>query len=330
MSPIPTIVTGAPRSEVAPHLAQMALGRFPRAARGDAELLVIVTVRAARSESVAQPEAPLLGQPVGHVGERRGSLVGRHHQVCAVVVEHLDARRMRHFAIDDIVGQIQHRVDQSLVCLDHFLRTRRPGVDLTINPPLAPTGTMIAFLTVCVFIRSRISVRKSSGRSLQRIPPRATLPARRWHPCIRGLSTWISYSGATSGRSSDLRALEFQHDIGNRMAQRLEVVGAHRRLGHRQHAPRDAVVVDVVHRGQRLGDRPLASAPIRRGVSRSGCIRATKKSTNWRARLRIAEKHPAQRRPRRSRFHLKRRRQIGAQQRHLAPAKRPLKVNALS
>ena len=34
---------------------------------------------------------------------------------------------------------------------------------LTTKPPLAPTGTINAFLTICAFIRPRTSVRKSSG-----------------------------------------------------------------------------------------------------------------------------------------------------------------------
>ena len=50
---------------------------------------------------------------------------------------------------------------------------------LTTKPPLEPTGTIRAFLVIWVFINPRISVRKSSGRSDQRIPPRATRPPRR-------------------------------------------------------------------------------------------------------------------------------------------------------
>src|SRR3954465_7862195 len=50
------------------------------------------------------------------------------------------------------------------------------GGRLTTKPPFEPTGTIRAFLTICAFIRPRISVRKSSRRSDQRSPPRATLP----------------------------------------------------------------------------------------------------------------------------------------------------------
>ena len=69
------------------------------------------------------------------------------------------------------------------------------------NPPLAPTGTMTAFLTSCAFTRPRISVRKSSRRSLQRRPPLATRPKRRCTPSTRGEYTQISNFGRGRGRS---------------------------------------------------------------------------------------------------------------------------------
>ena len=70
-------------------LAQVALDRLPGAARGDAELLVVIAARAARGERVPEPEAVLLGDPVGGVGERRGALVGGDDEVGVV------ARRAR-------------------------------------------------------------------------------------------------------------------------------------------------------------------------------------------------------------------------------------------
>ena len=74
-----------------------------------------------------------------------------------------------------------------LVAGDHLGHAARRGPPagggrLTTKPPFEPIGTMTAFLTICAFIRPRISVRKSSLRSDQRMPPRATLPPRRWTP----------------------------------------------------------------------------------------------------------------------------------------------------
>ena len=37
--------------------------------------------------------------------------------------------------------------------------SRPAGGALSTNPPLAPVGTMTAFLTICAFISPRISVR---------------------------------------------------------------------------------------------------------------------------------------------------------------------------
>ena len=65
-------------------------------------------------------------------------------------------------------------------------RVSSAGAFLTTNPPLAPTGTIMVFLTVWAFISPSTSVRKSSRRSDQRRPPRATLPPLRWTPSTRG------------------------------------------------------------------------------------------------------------------------------------------------
>src|SRR6266852_7109259 len=62
--------------DVAAHLAQMALGRFPCAARGNRHFLVVVAVLAARGEGVAEPEAAALGDRVGNIGETCRALVG--------------------------------------------------------------------------------------------------------------------------------------------------------------------------------------------------------------------------------------------------------------
>ena len=47
----------------------------------------------------------------------------------------------------------------------------------------------------------KTSVRKSSRRSDHRIPPRATFPARKCTPSMRGEYTKISYFGLGKGRS---------------------------------------------------------------------------------------------------------------------------------
>ena len=51
------------------HLVEVALDRLPRAARGDAELLVVVAGRAAGGERVVEPEAVLARDAVGDVAD---------------------------------------------------------------------------------------------------------------------------------------------------------------------------------------------------------------------------------------------------------------------
>ena len=111
--------------EVASPSRADAADRFPRAARGNTERLVVVAVTAARRESVAQPEVVLSRDRVGQIGKGRRALVGGHHQVGAVLVEHFDARRMHGTAVDHVVGQFEHRADERLVGVDHVVMIGR-------------------------------------------------------------------------------------------------------------------------------------------------------------------------------------------------------------
>src|SRR5439155_26038819 len=74
------------------------------------------------------------------------------------------------------------------------------GARFSTKPPFEPTGTMTVFFTICAFKSPKTSVRKSSGRSDQRNPPRATLPPRKCTPSKRGEYTKISNIGFGSGR----------------------------------------------------------------------------------------------------------------------------------
>ena len=91
----------------------------------------------------------------------------------------------------DIVGDVEQSGDEHFVGGDALgLDLRRAwrsfGICFGTKPPLEPTGTMTAFFTCCALTRPRTSVRKSCGRSDQRMPPRATLPKRRCTPSTRG------------------------------------------------------------------------------------------------------------------------------------------------
>ncbi len=68
-------------------------------------------MRAAGGERVAEPEAALLADAVGGVGERRRALVGGDDEVGVVVVEHAHAVGMHDAALDEVVGQLEQPVD---------------------------------------------------------------------------------------------------------------------------------------------------------------------------------------------------------------------------
>jgi hypothetical protein len=123
-------------------LAEMALERLPRAARGDPQRLVVIALGAARGERVAQPEPIAPGDAVGGVRERRRALVGRHHQVGVVVVEDAHALGVHDLALDEVVGEIEQAADEGHVAaLDLGLqRGRVVGAPAQVEPALGAVG----------------------------------------------------------------------------------------------------------------------------------------------------------------------------------------------
>ena len=198
------------------HLAEVSFDGLPRAPGGDAHRLVVVAHRSAGGERVTKPEPVRLGDVVGDVGEGGGAFVRGHHQVGVVAVApyHLGWRVDLFRCVVDVVGDVEQSGDEQLVAGDAFgadgvavcggrnLRAGRQRRPLDHEPPLAPTGTMTAFFTACALTRPRISVRKSSRRSDQRRPPRATGPNLRCTPSTRGEYTKISNLGRGNGSSS--------------------------------------------------------------------------------------------------------------------------------
>ena len=109
------------RLDVGPELAEVALDRLPRAAGGDAHLLVVVADRAAGGERVAEPEAVLGRDRVREVGERRGALVGRDDEVRVVAVVAHDVARRHDRAVDDVVGEVEQAADERPVAGDDLV-----------------------------------------------------------------------------------------------------------------------------------------------------------------------------------------------------------------
>ena len=101
--------------EVMADLVEMALDCFPRALGGDAEFLVVVAIGAARCKRIAQPEAALDRDAVGDVGEGRGALVGRHHQVGVGVVVADGLGRRDDLAAHAVVGDVEQAGDEEAI-----------------------------------------------------------------------------------------------------------------------------------------------------------------------------------------------------------------------
>ena len=130
------------------------------------------------------------------------------------------------------------------------------GISLGTKPPLAPTGTITAFLTCCAFTSPSTSVRKSCGRSDQRMPPRATLPKRR---CTRFHARRIDENLVERTRQrqvGDLAALELDGDqrLGLAVLVGLKEIGADRRLHRIDEVAQDAVLVQALDLLQCLFD----------------------------------------------------------------------------
>ena len=85
------------------HLQEMALDGDPRAAGGDAHRLMVVTVRSAACESVAEPEVAFERERIGDVREGRGALIGRDHEIRIVAIVNNDAIGVHHLIVDQII-----------------------------------------------------------------------------------------------------------------------------------------------------------------------------------------------------------------------------------
>ena len=103
------------------NLAEVALDRLPRAARGDAHHLVVVPHRPARGKRVVEPEAVLLADAVGVVRERRRALVGSDHEIRVVRVVSFHLWRRDDLLADAVVGNVEQSAQIILVAGDSFL-----------------------------------------------------------------------------------------------------------------------------------------------------------------------------------------------------------------
>ncbi len=110
--------------DVHAHFKEVALDGNPRASGGNPHLLVIVTVRSAAREGVAEPEILLLSDRVGGVGETRGTLVRGDYEIGIVAIADNDLRGVHDLVVDDIVRHRKQGADEDLVAVLAFGQPR--------------------------------------------------------------------------------------------------------------------------------------------------------------------------------------------------------------
>ena len=315
----------------------MPFHRLPRAARGDAHLLVVVALRPARGERVAEPEAVPGRDLVGRVGERRGALVGRHHQIRVVAVPPDHVRRRHHLVAGDVVGHVEHRRDERLVAGQHLglvgLAVGGVGQPLAHEAALGPGGDDDRVLDLL-----RLDQAEHLGAEVLE-PVRPAQPAAR-HPAETQVHRFQPGRvdedlelGPRRGEPGHAARVELEHQgacgrgrplqtprEGPARALTLVVVGPQGRVDQRQVRPEDPVVVEADHlvelAADLLGDGLAAFA----GAALPGRVEPGLEQPDQQPRDRpvrpqdplhvvLAEPHPA----------LAQVLRAGAQQGHLAP-----------
>ena len=272
---MPTAVN-AGRLAVHAELPEMAPDRLPAAARGDAHALVVVALRAARREGVAEPEAVFPGHPVGDVGEGRRALVGRHHQIGVVAVMAHDMRRRDHPAAGEVVGDVQHAAHEGPVAGDAFLLDGLAACgDRQLLGKEAPLGADRDDHRILHHLRLG-EPQHLGAEILAPVRPAYAAARHRAAAQMHGLDARrIDENLVLRPRLREFRnplRVELEGEVGlwRAVGARLEVVGAQGGADHAQIAAQDAVLVEIrdllergldpgldLERGVEPGDRPV-------------------------------------------------------------------------
>ena len=247
--------------DVGAQFAEVALDRFPGAARGDAHLLVVIADAAAAGEGIAQPEAAPQRDGIGDVGEGGGALVGRHHQIGIIAVRAQHVRRRHNLAIlVQIVGHIQKRVDEGLVgcdaCFHELFAGGVGGHQLGKEAALGAHRHDHRILDLL-----RLDQAQDFGAEILRPVAPAQAAAcdaseAQMHPFQRGGIDEDFPPGARRGQFLQPGGIEF-HRQGRTVASIgawLEEIGAQHRVDHILETADDAVIVQRQHVLQRRRD----------------------------------------------------------------------------
>ena len=305
----------------------MALDRLPGPAGGNAHALVVVALGAARGERVAEPEAVAGGDPVGDVGEGRGALVRRDHQIgiVAVVADHV--RRRHHRAAVEVVGDVQQPADEGLVTGDALgldrLAVAARGQAFRDEPALRADRHDHGVLHhLGLHQPQHLGAEILSPVRPADPPPRHRTAAQMHALHPRGVDEDLVHR-TRLGQLGDPGRIELEGDAGLhvRALVALVEIGAQRRAHQPEETAQDTVLVQVRHRieaGADLVDEgPAVRLPVpgRRGVETGAeepgqCTRDGGIAGERRLHVLLAEGGPG----------LAQVLAVGAQHRDLAPA----------
>src|SRR5688500_6593911 len=76
---------------------------------------MVVAVRSAAGEGIAEPEAAVERDGVGDIGKARGALVGGDHEIGVLPIVDDDAVGMDDLVLDDVVGDRQKRANENAI-----------------------------------------------------------------------------------------------------------------------------------------------------------------------------------------------------------------------
>ena len=237
-------------------VAEMAFHRFPRAAGGDAHAFVVVAGGAAGSEGIIEPEAVLLSNAVGHIGEAGGAFVGGHHQIGVVFIAALHIGRRDNIALLEVVGEIEQRVDENLIASHAF-----GGIGFALTRRRQLFAHKAAFGAVRhnhgVFHHLRFHQAQHFGAEIFHAVRPAQAAARHFGAAqMRAFHARAVYPDFKQrmrlGQKIDLRRADFEADVllGLALGIGLPEIGALNRQNHRHESIENAVFIKAGHIGQ--------------------------------------------------------------------------------
>ena len=266
------------RLDVDVHLAEMALHRFPGAARGNTHLLVVVAGRTARGEGVVQPEPGLLRQAVGRIGKGRRALVGGDDEIGVVAIRPKRIGWRHDLAGHDVVSDRQKGADIGLVGFRAGREDRVAGAArrqaLRVEAALRADRNDHGILDLL-----RLDETQHFGSVILRaVRPADAAAGHLAEAQVDALDLRTVDEDFTEGlglrQAVDLMRVELEGERGERQAVKplLEIVGAQRGADHIHVAAQDPVVVEAWHGRQPLldtgDDFVLALATLLAGAGR--------------------------------------------------------------